>query len=235
MNDKELEKKLKDSAKKIELDDFSIHWDAIKDKLDAEAEDVAPTVSAKSAVIATGGLEKQIRNKHTSLFVILACFFFVGIILSIVLPLKLKGSDKKYFIEEELTWRQISEEGFYNSLSELNIDFLAFNFEMESFELAVAEDGEIKGGKCNIFDEYTLCDGYLFIYDQFVTLSKYDYEEYSNSIVNTTNTVYYSEKLTADGLYKIDSIILTSSTNFRLELTFYDGNNFLLFVDKYFN
>lgn len=233
MNDKELEEKLKSSAKKIDLNDFSDCWDELKNRMDTEIVDLAPPIQDQSTILVTDSGTKQVRsNKYKPLLLIIACFVFVGIILSIVLPITLQKKDIKFFVEENLIWEQTTEEEFYDRLSSLKS---TFPFEMETFELAFAEDGEIKGGKCNIFDEFSLCDGRLFIYEQFVTLSKYDYEEYSNSIVNTTNTVYYSEKLTADGLYKIDSIILTSSTNFRLELTFYNGNNFLLFVDKYFN
>ncbi len=235
MKNKELEKRLKASIEKVELNDFSTVWENIEDRLESEAALAGSAVSVESVVLANNIGTVKNKVKNISLF-ILCGLILIGVVLAIVLPLVLKNSADsiKYHNEEELVGRHVTEEEFYSysEISELNS--LEFPFEKDSFEILITQNGSIKGGVFYFFDENTISEGDINFYDKSIVFKK-SHLDFKNNIVINNTKVYYNEKEITNEFKSYEAVIEMNNANYKLDITIYSENSLLQFIEKYFN
>lgn len=235
MKNKELEEQLKSSIEKIELNDFSTVWENIEDRLEPEADLPGSAISVESVVLANNIGTVKNKVKNISLF-ILSGLILIGVVLAIVLPLVLKNTTDsiKYHNEEELSFRYVAEEEFYGKSEISKLNSLAFPFEKEAFELIIAKDDIIKGGRFSFFDESTGSEGKLGFYDKSVIFTT-DYKEFQSNLVIENAKVYYNEKEITNEFKSYEAVIEMNNANYKLDIILYSETNLLQFIEKYFH
>ena len=137
MKDKELEKELENSIDNIEVRDFSLVWDDIKDK-------VKPKKHTRRSLIMRWG------TVAASFFCLLmAC----SIILPIVIKQNTKESDVTYFMEQ-LGAVSVEEKQFYEELNKEDIKHVDFSRYVGNFYVLLqTEDYKTKGGSIELSDD----------------------------------------------------------------------------------
>ena len=195
MEDKELEKLIKESADKIQMQPFEERWNAIEGRLQKNE-------------------EKKGVNFKLVRWVSLAASFCLVLALAIILPLVLKPAldptpeppPVSYFGEKEVNMTEVAQADFYSDLAQTEMQTISFsNLEIEEYYIGKTSDDVVKGGR--VLDETGTAGYFLKItfYDNTVTLKEEDYKALTS--IMTVNGVEVKYNTTEDGLFTSNALL----------------------------
>lgn len=233
MDNKDIEGKLKNSAYKIEMKDFSIRWSNISSEInltDNEKEEVLcvePVLETSSG----GNLSFHSRNRLT--WIIISAILLIGIVLAIVLPIVLREEDNRYFNYNDLTRKTVSMVEFNNEIANSGLKIVNLSeYEVSSCRLLLTPENSVVGGSIEITDED---EGILLtinFHTRFV-ISEYDigldYREYE---IGTTSVKY--KTTVEDDIYSTVATTTYKDLIYEMEVISLDENLIYLF-DSLFN
>lgn len=207
MEDKELEKLIKESADKIEMQPFEERWNAIEGRLQKN--------EGKKGV-----------NFKLVRWVSLAASFCLVLALAIILPLILKPTPEptptpppiSYFDENEVETDKVSLEDFNIGISQTGMQTIDFSsLTVEEYFLAKTQDLIVKGGK---IENQTGALGYLFtiiFYDNTITLKESTYKTLASTM--TINNIEVKYNTTEDGLFTSKALLTYKDVTYIVEYT----------------
>lgn len=193
MKELNIEKRLKESADKIEMKEFSERWEVIRERIVDERE-IGPKVpcAQKVAVTAVGGDNLHNNNTKKVSFAVGLCCLFLLIVMAIVLPLVLKKDNtKNYLALDELYSVNVTNEKFEAEINASGIKLLDFsNYNTVSHRLLYSSDGQLKGGYFDLADEEcAVALTVLFHTDDVKTGIAFD-ADYKSTAVNSIKIDY---------------------------------------------
>lgn len=161
MEQNDLEKQLKEEAKKIKAKSFSERWTIIKSKINnvepvAREEslvDVPATVSAGTGAYATSP-NHVLKRKRLIVGISLAVLFCL-IVLAVVLTFSLTPDRGMRFYEiGDLRIDNVNADEFYDVFEEAGLNIIDFsNYESASYAIYYSSDNTVKGGVVETFSE----------------------------------------------------------------------------------
>ena len=212
MEQNDLEKELKEEAKKIKAKSFSERWTIIKSKInnvepvtrEEQLIDVPATVSAGGGVNTTSS-KYDLKRKRLIVGISLAVLFCL-IILAVVLPFSLTPDRGMRFYEiGDLRIDNVDEDTFYDAFEETGLNIVDFsNYESTSYAIYYSSDSAVKGGIVEAdSDNYfltikiytpdvnvdTLFDDEHEVYNGVIDINYHT--EYVNDIYNTIGQANY--------------------------------------------
>lgn len=136
MKDKDIEKQIKESVDNIEIRDFSLVWDDIKDRIKPNKQYVK-------------------RKRFTRWVAAVASFIFLIIGCSIVLPIVInQESQEPVYFMEQLGAVTVEESEFYETLTREKINHIDFSGYIQSnYSLLQTENNITKGGAIELSDD----------------------------------------------------------------------------------
>ena len=210
----EIEQFLQEQADKIEIKDFDLVWDEIKDK----------TVIKK--------------NRHRKWKWISIAASFVGVmtagmlILPHVVPNQPDNSEEPevIFLSEQLSSVAVTENEFYTGFNAANINCInVSNYDVLNYALFYTENQEVKGGTLDFCDDEENPSYFVILqaYDKNVQFPKNLYNDYTLSL-ETSNGVNVQYKLDTyseeDGLYVYRAKAVFNYTSYLVEYTTFENN-----------
>lgn len=163
MERKEVEKKLKQSAKKIKSREFSSVWDEIKDQIE-EPQEIQKTRKFPQWAVAIASV----------LSFVLVCTIVISIIIT----------NKRYVFSELIVYT-VAEDEFCREMDKSGISVVDFSgYFNKSFVLYKTKHGKVKGGEATFANAEKFKDYFLSIkfLSQKVDYTEHDGYEYINSI-----------------------------------------------------
>lgn len=213
MEDKEIEKKLKEGANNIEVRDFSLVWNDIKDK-------IAPR-----------------KKKHSLWLPIAASVASIVAVCSVIIPTAIKtndnpitnenqgsGSPEQVYFLDELLLVETTSEDFLNQLTSASIDIIDISkYVISSSYLFKTAEQNIKGGRVELTDDLDLATFYLTVdfYDKSVKVDELLNKQYDFNYSINNAIIQYSikESYPEDGIYIYDIKANYNSVNYFMEYT----------------
>lgn len=218
MENKDIEKLLKESANEVKIKDFSERWEKIKERIDS-AQEVELKETTSETVLATSSNTSVSQNSVRNKFIVSVCavFLIIGICLAIVLPLTLKHNDKIYFSLHELTPVTVTENEFYDNLDKTDLKiFNLEKFEVNSYALLYTQDNILVGGRFDITDEEEGVLVSLTFYNSSVTSEFKADKDYNLYNVNGFK-IDYKTKLNDNGLYLTTAKAVGKNISYELK------------------
>lgn len=213
MEDKEIEKKLKEGADNIEIRDFSLVWNDIKSKILPQ------------------------KKKRSHWLPIAASVASIVISCSVIIPFALQPNDNPitneeqgtgpseqvYFLDELLLVETTSED-FLNQLTSASIDIIDISkYVISSSYLFKTAEQNIKGGRVELTDDLDLATFYLTVdfYDKSVKVDELLNKQYDFNYSINNAIIQYSikESYPEDGIYIYDIKANYNSVNYFMEYT----------------
>ncbi len=200
MEDKELEKLIKESADKIEMKPFEERWNAIE-----------------------GRLQKKEKKKGVNFKLVrwasLAASFCLVLALAIILPLVLKPAPEpmpepppvSYFDETELDMNPATKDNFYFEINKTKMQVVDFShLTLDKYFLGTTQDLIVKGGK---IENQTSVLGYLFtiiFYDNTIILKESNYTTLTSTLTVNNIEVRFKEQTSEveEGIFITESTAL---------------------------
>lgn len=219
MDEKDIEKTLKDSADKIRIQDFSTRWTSIKNRIDSSSIICSETVTEKESVLVTSNSQTNVNrnNKYKFLLVISgAALFLVALILSIVLPLTLRKNDLIFSSLNELTSNSVAGDVFYNEIENSHYDIADFSdFEVSTHYLFKTVDKQVKGGGVECFDEASATYMLVYFYDSTVLIDVEFGAGCKEVVVNNIKIKYETE--IKDDAYSTVALAQYKNMSYKIE------------------
>lgn len=158
--EKKTEEILAESVKKMQVEDFSAHWERIESRLDVA--------------------EKPARKKKFSWrrFASVAASFILVIGLLAIFPSGIQQEEKTYADFDVLTLGMVTDESvFYEGMENCGLSFVDFSKnEVLSYGLYYSEEGQVRGG----YAEYVNLDNMAYVilsmYEPTVVLDEEEYK-----------------------------------------------------------
>ena len=218
MNDKEVEKKIQESADNIEVRDYSLIWNNIKDRVQPEK-----------------------RNKRRRLLPIVVSAACVALVCAVAVPVAVNywGSEPEtvYFYDELITETMPLDE-LCEELSAAGIEYADFSgYEVMGSMLFKTGDFKVKGGLVELTDDSENPTFFLSLrlYDEdviveFVPEIVYD----SRYVANGTEVEYTIQEATSDGVYVYNIHANYRGANYYMEYTCFT-EDITPFLDAFFS
>lgn len=232
MEQNELEKQLKEEAKKLKVKSFSERWDIIKSKInnvepvtrEEQLIDVPATVLAGAGVNTTSS-KHDLKRKRLLVGISLAVLFCL-IILAVVLPLSLHVDNGLRLYEVgDLRVENVSDDEFYDSLEESGLNIVDLSdFEVTAYAIFYSTENTVKGGMVELFDEQTQTFAIISIYTSDVNV--YFNPDFEKLDLDNLE-IYYSTIIESD-VYRTEAYSLTNDLKYYLNiLSIEEPENFL--------
>ena len=206
MDEKDIEKKLKESAESIEVRDYSLIWKDIEDRIVDKPKKGNKKISKWISIVAAA-----------------ACLVLTGsIAIPIALNQHLDDSETTYYWEE-LEARAVQKIEFYEKLQTAKVEYVDFDkYAVSSYVLFETRDGNTKGGMVELsdnIDEPTFLLTVQF-YDNSVQVAPSQVEYNLNYSINGATVEYrVKEFYPEDGVYIYDIKANQGKTNYFMEYT----------------
>lgn len=243
MENKDIEKLLKESAEGVKIKDFSERWEKLKGRMDS-AQESALEETTSETVLATSANGNLSQNSTKKKFIISlsAVFLLIIICLAIVLPITLRANDSpidppidppKFLELHELKNDGVLENEFYDKIAETDLKIVDIkNLEASNFTLLYTDENKLVGGSFEIIDENDGFYSSIVFYDS--TVTSYfdvgaDYKTYATNGVS----IKYSSELTED-CYAIKAKAVKNDLNYNFDCLAMD-ENIENFFDKLFS
>lgn len=214
MKEKEIEQFLQEKVDEIEIRDFDLVWNEVKDKV---------------------VVKKKQRRKWKWISIAAS---FVGVmmagmlILPNVLPNQPDNSEEPeiIFLSEQLSSLAVTENEFYEKFNSANINCIdVSNYDVLNHALLYTENQEVKGGILDFCDDEENPSWFviLHVYDKNVQFPKNLYNDYTLSLETSSgaNVQYkldtYSEE---DRLYVYRAKAVFNSTSYLVEYNTFEDN-----------
>ena len=220
MENKDIEKQIKESVDKIEVRDFSLVWDNIKHRIDPK---------------------KEYAKKKRVVRWVSAAASFVALVIgcAVVLPITINYGDKEpvYFMEQ-LGAIAVEEFEFYDTLTKEKINHVDFSDYIQSnYTLLQTENNVTKGGAIDLSDdveEPTFLISIQF-YDDKVKGFELDSPKFDLCHQVEGITVYYRilEAYPEESWYVYEVHANYNSVNYSMEYTCF-SENITSFLDNFF-
>lgn len=214
MDDKELEKILKDSANKIEMKSFSSRWKEIKAQIPKSKKD-----------------ERSIKY-----VVALISFLCLTIIVAIMIPMFLQPTEeKRYFSVSEISYEEVTREQFYSELDSIGMEILNIReFAFDVYSLARTSDSIVRGG--SVTYENTKGDAaYIFSITFFtsdVLVDETEYSDLRSEVIVKECLIKY--KTTNEGLYQSTALMKFKDTTYIINYSSLN-DDLTVFLDQLIN
>lgn len=229
MENKDIEKLLKESADEVQMKDFSERWEKLKVRIDS-AQRVALEETTSETVLATSANSNLSQNSIKTKIIISVCavFLIIAICLAIVLPITLKkdgapisNGETKYLYFDDLDYVMVSENEFYSKLEETDLKiFNTENFILDNYFLLYTEESVLVGGKLELFDEVDGVYSEVVFYDTSVKSSLEIINDYKTCNINGVNIIYKYEP--TEDYYIVKAV--NDNTSYELKCTAADEN-----------
>ena len=218
LDDKEAEKKIRESADNIEVRDYSLIWNNIKDRVQPEK-----------------------RNKRRRLLPIVVSAACVALVCAVAVPVAVNywGSEPEtvYFYDELITETMPLDE-LCEELSAAGIEYADFSgYEVMGSMLFKTGDFKVKGGLVELTDDSENPTFFLSLrlYDEdviveFVPEIVYD----SRYVANGTEVEYTIQEATSDGVYVYNIHANYRGANYYMEYTCFT-EDITPFLDAFFS
>lgn len=236
MDDKDIERILKDSANKTELMPSEERWNRIKDRLDMQVKVEEPVLQevtvAASAGNASGNIFGSSRGRITFGFIV--CCVCLILCLAIVLPIYFsRPNEHRYLDEIDLNYIECTETEFYESISQASIDTVDLTrYDLTKLYLLITDNNDVQGGmvefnissikakiECSIYSSYVLVDNEEYL----------DNLEYN--IVDTH--ILYKKIENSSPLNQYQALAKRKGVTYKIEYTAVE-DNVLAFFDEFF-
>ena len=208
MNNKDVEKKLKESVENIEVRDFSLVWNDIKGEIKEE--------KSKNA--------RKIPKWIPAIVSTAACLILIGSVavpIAMIQPNRQETPTRYHWEDLESRPAQIS--GFYEQLQAAEIEYVDFDkYDIFSCALFVARDGSVRGGIIELADDVNNPSFLLTaqFYDDSVEVTPTRPEYNFNYSINEAIIKYrVKEFYPEDGGYIYDIRASKGTTNYFMEYT----------------
>ena len=123
MENKDIEKKLKNSASKIEMKDFSERWENVGTRIGLYDDGKENVLYKEPVWAASDGVNVKVSYRlKSSWTIVVAALLIIGIMLAIVLHIVLREDDYGYFNYYELTEKIVSEDEFDNKIADSGLN-----------------------------------------------------------------------------------------------------------------
>lgn len=214
MKEKEIEQFLQEKVDEIEIRDFDLVWNEVKDKV---------VVKKK----------QRTKWKWISIAASFVGVMMAGIlILPNVLPNQPDNSEEPeiIFLSEQLSSLAVTENEFYENFNAANINCIdVSNYDVLNHALLYTENQEVKGGILDFCDDEENPSWFviLHVYDKNVQFPKNLYNDYTLSVETSSgaNVQYkldtYSDE---DGLYVYRAKAVFNSTSYLVEYNTFEDN-----------
>lgn len=221
MENKDLEKQIKESVDNIEVRDFSLVWDDIKHRIEPKKEPV--------------------KKKRVVRWVSVAASFVVLVIgCSIVLPIVInQGNKEPIYFMEQLGAVTVQESEFYDALAKEKINHVDFSDYIQSNYTLLQTEGNItKGGAIDLSDdmeEPTFLISIRF-YDDKVKGFELDSPKFDLRYQVEGTIVYYRilEASPEESWYVYELCANHNSVNYYMEYTCFT-EDITSFLDSFFS
>lgn len=234
MDDKDIERILKDSANKTELMPNEERWNRIKDRLDMQVKVEEPVLQEVTVAASAGNASANIfgspRGRITFGFIV--CCVCLILCLAIVLPIYFsRPSENRYLDEADLKITLCTESDFFDNLGDLEIIDIT-KYELTNFYLLKTVNDDVQGGivefnyislnakiECSIYSSYVLVDNEEYL----------DNLEYN--IVDTH--ILYKKIDNSSPLNQYQALAKRKGVTYKIEYTAVE-DNVLAFFDEFF-
>lgn len=236
MDDKDIERILKDSANKTELMPSEERWNRIKDRLDMQVKVEEPVLQEVTVAASAGNANKNLFNSTRGrvTFGFIVCCVCLILCLAIVLPIYFsRPGEHRYMNEYDLTYANCSVNEFYDSINKTNLELVDFSsYELTNTQIFSDDNKEVQGGGfefvLNLFGAKTK----VTFYSQYVLVKD---KEYTNNLeYNITEThILYKKIENSSPLNQYQALAKRKGVTYKIEYTAVE-DNVLAFFDEFF-
>ena len=234
MDDKDIERILKDSANKTELMPSEERWNRIKDRLDMQVKVEEPVLQEVTVAASAGNANKNLFNSARGRVTFGFIVFCVCLILclAIVLPIYFsRPGEHRYMDEEDLIYTICSDDEFFEAIKQNKFQVVNFtSYKLTDVHLLKTEESIVLGGG---FSSET--DGAIFsltFLSNSVLIKDDDYMNYKEYTVSDTNIQYISLN-DEDGTVSYKALAKRKGVTYKIEYTAVEDNVFAFF-DEFF-
>ncbi|MDE7083830.1 MAG: hypothetical protein K2O81_01145 [Clostridia bacterium] len=189
MEEKDVEKQLKEEAAKLKNKDFSERWEVIKDKIHPSAEEMRGEVLSEQKVFSTtsgsrseSGVAKKKLILYSGLVVLL-----IAVCLAIVLPLTLRKPQERFLGLADLERKDVTESEFNTAIENSDIKIIKLSkYELDMLYILTTENSTVLGGGVDVLDLETGSFNKLVFYSSNVTS---EFEISNDSEIYNVNNV----------------------------------------------
>ncbi len=188
MEEREVEKQLKEDAANLKKRDFSERWEVIKDKIQHSEAGMRDEVLCEQKVaVSTSGSHSESRGvKKKVLFCAGLVVLLIAVCLAIVLPITLRKHQERFFALSDLKPTDVTQSQFEETLQSAHMQIIDLSdYELDMFYILATDDGKIMGGGVDILDLETESFSNLVFYSSNVKSEFDTANEYK--ICNTNN------------------------------------------------
>lgn len=232
MEQNELEKQLKEEAKRLKVKSFSERWDIIKSKINnvepvtREEQLIGVPAKVSSGVgVNTTSPNHALKRKRLIVGVSLAVLFCL-IILAVFLPLSLTTNrGMKFYEAGDLRIDNVDEDVFCDVFEETGLNIVDLSdFEVSAYAIFYSTENTVKGGMVELFDEQTQTFAIISIYTSDVNV--YFNPDFEKLDLDNLE-IYYSTIIESD-VYRTEAYSLTNDLKYYLNfLSIEEPKNFL--------
>lgn len=236
MDDKDIERILKDSANKTELMPSEERWNRIKDRLDMQVKVEEPVLQEVTVAASAGNASANIfgspRGRITFGFIV--CCVCLILCLAIVLPIYFsRPGGHRYLDENDLLSTFCTKDEFYDSINKTNLELVDFSsYELTNTQIFSDDNKEVQGGGfefvLNLFGAKTK----VTFYSQYVLVKD---KEYTNNLeYNIVDThILYKKIDNSSPLNQYQALAKRKGVTYKIEYTAVE-DNVLAFFDEFF-
>ena len=156
MEEKEVERQLKEDASKLKMKDFSERWEVIKDKIHPSGDGVHNKVLCEHKVMAsTSGSFSQGKGiKKKLLFCSGLIILLIAVCLAIVLPITLRSKPQERFLGlADLERKNVYESDFNEAIGNADFQLIDLSkFELDALYILLAQNDKVMGGGGEVLD-----------------------------------------------------------------------------------
>lgn len=236
MDDKDIERILKDSANKTELMPSEERWNRIKDRLDMQVKVEEPVLQEVTVAASAGNANKNLFNsaRGRTTFGFIVCCVCLILCLAIVLPIYFtRPNEHRYLDEKELIYILCSNEEFENDINNSKIELVSLSdYEINNTYILKTESGEVKGGGFDFNVEEKEEYVKVKILAENIKTDAFEYSNPLNYNINDTEILYKKvEETSILKLYLIQA--KRKGVTYKIEYTAVE-DNVLAFFDEFF-
>lgn len=237
MNYEDIEKKLMADAENFNQKDFPYRWAKMQtgDKSNS-------SVEIKEGVVSSGLITESVTlnendsnhnfNNRTLKVIMIIFAAVIALTLAIVLPLTLRGRDKIYFNEEQLSYTNVEESLFHSGIKTANIKIVDISeYSLNNYRLYYSEQHEVKGGAFEFVDESLGCYANVIFYDSTVKVN-YNLTNYEICEVQDTQVKYVLQQ--EDDFYALSATTVFKGIYYRFDCDIVENNVYDIF-NKFLN
>ncbi len=236
MDDKDIERILKDSANKTELMPNEERWNRIKDRLDMQVKVEEPVLQEVTVAASAGNASANIfgspRGRITFGFIV--CCVCLILCLAIVLPIYFsRPGEHRYMNEDDLNFVQCTDVEFYDGIEKSKIDVVDLTkYELSNLNLFKFDNEDIYGGGCEFNYNELGAKIKVAFYSKFVQINDKDYIKNLNyEIVDTK--ILYGKIENSSPFNQYQALAKRKGVTYKIEYTAVE-DNVLAFFDEFF-